>query len=212
MQRAMLCTIMTLLCSPISLAVAAEGQEIIRYCAKPDLNEQQDIRFGPAKEVLLVQGPFMQLERGSDYQLTEQMIIQELLKAGIDPDCAEYLMSKSNIESYNSGELVARVYFAFDKSMLTQESKYVLDTIVKKMGASEQDLILEGHTDNVGSHEYNFALGMRRADSVNDYLIAKQMKKESLATVSKGEVIPIKTNSTAEGRKANRRVDIVAGK
>lgn len=211
MHRVLPTLLIALMSMPFSFAWANESQEIIRYCAKPDLNYQQDIVFGQATQVNMQQGPFMQLQKESDYQLTEQMITQELLKAGIDPDCAEYLMSKSNIESYRSGDLVARVYFAFDKSRLTHESKYVLDTVVKKLGTSGQVLTLEGHTDNIGSHEYNFALGMRRAESVNGYLVAKQMQKESLATVSKGEVIPIKTNATAEGRKANRRVDIVAG-
>ena len=211
MQRAILIIIIALLSNPISLAVASKGQEIIRYCAKPDLNYQQEIRFGPAIEVALLQGPFMLLERDSDFQLTKQMITQELLNVGIDPDCVEYLMSKSNIEAYDSGELVARVYFAFDQSILTKESKYVLDTIVKKLGDNGQKLILEGHTDNIGTREYNFALGMRRAGRVDEYLVSKQMPKDSMEIVSKGETLAIKTNATAAGRKANRRVDIVAG-
>ncbi|MDA0148806.1 OmpA family protein [Vibrio sp. LaRot3] len=210
MHRAILTTLIAILSSPVSNAVAGEGQEILRYCAKPDLNYQQDLQFGQATEVMLNQGPFVLLQRESDFVVTEQMIRQELLNAGIDPDCAEYLMSKSNTVAYETGELVARVYFAFDKSQLTKESKYVLDTMVEKLGQSKQALTLEGHTDHVGTHEYNFALGLRRANSVNGYLVSKQMPKDSLAVVSKGETIPIQTNATAEGRKANRRVDIVA--
>ncbi|GAK83918.1 outer membrane protein A precursor [Vibrio ponticus] len=212
MRRSQLTVALALLSGAFSSAWASDSQEIIRYCAKPDLNYQQDIVFGTATEVDMLQGPFLLLQRDSSYQLTEQMITQELLKAGIDPDCAEYLMSKSNTVNYQAGELVARVYFAFDKSSLTKESQYVLDTMVEKLGTQGHRLLLEGHTDHVGSQSYNFALGLRRADSVNDYLVAKQMPADSLTTVSKGEMVPIQTNATAQGRKANRRVDIVADK
>ncbi|EGU48906.1 outer membrane protein [Vibrio ichthyoenteri ATCC 700023] len=211
MHRVLPTLLIALMSMPFSSVWANESQEIIRYCAKPDLNYQQDIVFGPATQVNMLQGAFMLLQKESDYQLTKQMIHQELLKAGIDPDCAEYLMSKSNTINYQTGELVARVYFAFDKSNLTKESQYVLDTMVEKLGTQGQNLVLEGHTDHIGSHAYNFALGLRRAGSVDNYLVAKQMPKDALQVVSKGETIPIKTNTTAEGRKANRRVDIVAG-
>ncbi|NLS13071.1 OmpA family protein [Vibrio sp. SM6] len=194
---------------PITSLMAQDATEIIRYCAKPGLNEQQSVRFGAPQAVALNQGGFMLLEKESDYEITEALIERALIEAGIDPDCAEYLLTKSQITHYDAGELVARVYFAFDRAELTQESQYVLDTLVSKMRGQEQFLLLEGHTDNVGTAVYNFDLGWRRATSVNDYLVQQALAPNRLEAVSKGENEPIATNQTAKGRQANRRVDVV---
>ena len=69
-------------------------------------------------------------------------------------------------------------------------------------------LTVVGHTDNVGSHEYNQRLSERRALSVARYLEAKDVDSMRLATSGKGEVQPVATNTSEAGRQANRRVEI----
>ncbi|MBN1639052.1 MAG: OmpA family protein [Ignavibacteriales bacterium] len=67
---------------------------------------------------------------------------------------------------------------------------------------------IEGHTDNVGSNKYNLGLSQRRAQSVVDYFVTKGISRDRLVAVGMGEDYPIATNSTAEGKAQNRRVEI----
>ena len=69
-------------------------------------------------------------------------------------------------------------------------------------------LTIAGHTDNVGTAEYNQKLSERRALSVAQYLEARHVNPVRLSTVGKGESVPLESNSTEAGRQANRRVEI----
>ena len=69
-------------------------------------------------------------------------------------------------------------------------------------------LTVVGHTDDVGSVEYNQKLSERRALSVARYMEAKHVDSMRLATLGKGEGQPVSTNSSETGRQANRRVEI----
>jgi len=69
-------------------------------------------------------------------------------------------------------------------------------------------LTIVGHTDNVGSNDYNQRLSERRALSVAQYLEAKRVDALRLATAGKGETVPVASNASESGRQANRRVEI----
>jgi len=69
-------------------------------------------------------------------------------------------------------------------------------------------LTVVGHTDDVGSLEYNQRLSERRALSVARYLEAKEVDSMRLATSGKGEGQPVAKNTSETGRQANRRVEI----
>ena len=69
-------------------------------------------------------------------------------------------------------------------------------------------LTVAGHTDNVGSAQYNQGLSERRANSVAQYLESKRVQAVRLSIVGKGESMPIASNSTEGGRAENRRVEI----
>jgi outer membrane protein OmpA-like peptidoglycan-associated protein len=68
---------------------------------------------------------------------------------------------------------------------------------------------LEGHTDSVGSDDYNLKLSQQRADSVRTYLSSQGVPAESVSSVGLGKADPVATNDTAAGRQQNRRVDMV---
>ena len=68
---------------------------------------------------------------------------------------------------------------------------------------------LEGHTDSVGSEEYNMKLSQNRADAVREYLQAQGVPAANLTAAGYGEDQPVATNSTAAGRQQNRRVEMV---
>ena len=71
-------------------------------------------------------------------------------------------------------------------------------------------VVVEGHTDSVGSHDYNMKLSERRANAARDYMVEKGISASRIKTAWYGETRPVASNATAAGRAKNRRVDIVA--
>jgi outer membrane protein OmpA-like peptidoglycan-associated protein len=98
------------------------------------------------------------------------------------------------------------VYFDFDRYSLRPEATRVLDEAVTAMRENTTlRLEIEGHTCNIGTAEYNLALGDRRANAVKDYLVSRGISADRLRTVSYGEERPKYDNSREETRRLNRR-------
>jgi outer membrane protein OmpA-like peptidoglycan-associated protein len=73
----------------------------------------------------------------------------------------------------------------------------------------DSSVLIEGHTDNTGSYEYNLDLSQRRADSVKSWLVGKGVSTARLNTSGKGEGSPVAGNDSATGRQLNRRVEVI---
>jgi outer membrane protein OmpA-like peptidoglycan-associated protein len=102
------------------------------------------------------------------------------------------------------------VHFDFDRYSLRPEATRILDEAVKAMQADTTlRLTLEGHTCNIGTTEYNLALGERRSNAVRDYLVSRGIGADRLNTVSYGEERPKHDNSREETRRLNRRAALV---
>ncbi len=100
--------------------------------------------------------------------------------------------------------------FPFDKSILTDDAKAVIDANVAILNAHpEVNIVVEGHTDSTGSEAYNQKLGMRRALSAKKYLVTKGIAPERITPTTFGESRPVADNATREGRAKNRRADFV---
>ncbi len=98
------------------------------------------------------------------------------------------------------------VHFDFDRYSLRPEATRVLDEAVKSLMSDRTlRITIEGHTCNIGTAEYNLALGERRANSVRDYLTSRGVTADRLQTVSYGEERPKYDNSREETRRLNRR-------
>ncbi|WP_269632733.1 outer membrane protein OmpA [Pelomonas sp. BJYL3] len=103
----------------------------------------------------------------------------------------------------------ADAFFDFDKAVLKPEGKAKLDDLVSKTsGINLEVIVAVGHTDSVGSDEYNQKLSVRRAEAVKAYLVSKGIEKNRVYTEGKGEKQPVADNKTTEGRAKNRRVEI----
>jgi len=108
------------------------------------------------------------------------------------------------------------VYFDFDRYTLTDAAQRILAQAVEALRADPTLRVrIEGHTCNIGTAEYNLALGDRRARSVQQYLTSNGIGADRLTTVSFGEEQPKYDNSREETRRLNRRaamnVLLVAG-
>jgi len=105
----------------------------------------------------------------------------------------------------------AETLFDFDKSVIKPEGRVILDGFITSLNGSQakyDTVIVIGHTDSIGSDEYNIRLGLRRAESVKAYLISKGIDSRTIKTSSKGKREPIADNKTVQGRALNRRVVI----
>jgi len=111
------------------------------------------------------------------------------------------------------GEYTTRsIYFDFNSADLRPESTPELERLRAMVADYGKPLVIEGHTDSVGSDDYNMDLSKRRAEAVKAYLVSKGIDAGLIEAVGKGETEPIADNGTDEGRQANRRVRVaVAG-
>jgi outer membrane protein OmpA-like peptidoglycan-associated protein len=105
--------------------------------------------------------------------------------------------------------LLRSVMFDFDHTSIRPDSVPVLNEVVRVIKEQEGDfvVILEGHTDSIGTESYNQQLSERRAEVVRDYLVDHGVAAEKIRSVGYGETRPTADNSTPEGRALNRRVD-----
>ncbi|HYO56911.1 OmpA family protein [Archangium sp.] len=101
------------------------------------------------------------------------------------------------------------ILFETGSANIQKQSLKLLDevAIVLDRNPSLGPVLIEGHTDNVGSDTINLSLSQRRAQSVMDYLVSRGIESRRLRAKGFGESRPIATNTTALGRAKNRRVD-----
>lgn len=102
------------------------------------------------------------------------------------------------------------VHFDFDKATLRPEAKVILNEAAALLTTHERVVVeVAGHTDGIGSDEYNQGLSERRANAVRDYLVERGINASRLTARGYGESRPVATNDTDEGRQENRRVELV---
>ena len=103
----------------------------------------------------------------------------------------------------------SNVTFAVDSSAVQPAFQETLGSVANTLSQYEKSYVdVLGHTDSTGSDAYNQGLSERRAQSVSNFLSNSGVQQARLATKGYGESQPIATNTTEEGRAANRRVEI----
>jgi outer membrane protein OmpA-like peptidoglycan-associated protein len=101
------------------------------------------------------------------------------------------------------------ITFKSGSAELSPSFPKVLDGVNMVLKKYEKTIVeVDGHTDNVGTAEYNQGLSDRRARTVTDYLVSKGTKPERTISIGAGETHPVASNDTPAGRAANRRVEL----
>jgi outer membrane protein OmpA-like peptidoglycan-associated protein len=123
-------------------------------------------------------------------------------------------MRQSGVSVTRKGEdiilnMPGNITFRTGSADLNPQFFKVLDGVAQVAKKYDKTIIeIAGHTDNVGGADYNRQLSQRRAGSVAQYLVSRGVAEPRLMTAAGGEDHPIASNSTEQGRAANRRVEV----
>jgi len=107
-------------------------------------------------------------------------------------------------------EFSSAVLFGFDQADLSADAKANLDKLVTVLNTyPDTNIEVQGHTDSKGSETYNQNLSVKRATSVSEYLVAREITAGRIITKGFGETLPEYDNETEDGRAQNRRVEFL---
>jgi outer membrane protein OmpA-like peptidoglycan-associated protein len=105
---------------------------------------------------------------------------------------------------------IGDVLFATGKADLSSEAARSVDKLADFLQKyPNRNVLIEGHTDSVGSDEFNLTLSQKRADSVKEALTSKAIPEERITTKGYGKKYPVASNDTAAGKQQNRRVEVI---
>ncbi|MFO7601523.1 MAG: OmpA family protein [Candidatus Desulfacyla sp.] len=105
--------------------------------------------------------------------------------------------------------VIDEAFFDFDKRDVKPRFYPIFDEVVAILNNNPSlRIVIEGHTDNVGTEAYNRKLSEERAKAVQGYLVKKGIQRDRLSTAEYGCSMPKASNETAEGRALNRRVKL----
>jgi outer membrane protein OmpA-like peptidoglycan-associated protein len=148
------------------------------------------------------------------YEVFKKVKELQFLDAEVHMLQIEKLMDLSTLDFASVQELnhaklrTNAIHFAFKSADLGDGSEPVLEQVLDLLRQHpELQLVIEAHTDDVGSRAYNVDLSQKRAQTVESYLLANGISTDRLIPIGHGKNQPIASNKTEEGRSQNRRVE-----
>ena len=113
-------------------------------------------------------------------------------------------------------EIENRISILFPYGSSTKEANpqvdEYLDKLAERLKKTNETVSITGHTDAVGTEEFNYDLALSRAKHIQSILVSKGIAPDRIQIASKGEKQPVASNDTEEGRRQNRRVELVLNK
>jgi outer membrane protein OmpA-like peptidoglycan-associated protein len=105
---------------------------------------------------------------------------------------------------------IGDVLFATGKADLSPDAMRSVDKLAEFLQKnSNRNVLIEGHTDSVGSDEFNLTLSQKRADAVKETLTSNGISEERITAKGYGKKYPVASNDTAAGKQQNRRVEVI---
>ncbi|MFK7914318.1 MAG: OmpA family protein [Pseudomonadales bacterium] len=123
-----------------------------------------------------------------------------------------FAVDQASVLRKGSTVIVRLIGLTFDsgKAELKEQHPALLDLLTQAMSQFPgSSVVIEGHTDSFGSDAVNLELSQQRADAVESYLQSRGVASDQLTALGYGESQPLANNETAEGRRRNRRIDVV---
>ncbi|KAB0479530.1 OmpA family protein [Vibrio sp. IB15] len=189
--------------STLQFSLHANAEDGISvYCDTAFSEYQHSVRVDDVVGVAQHRLGALQIEQQSDSNELKQALASQsslgINKAGC----------KTWISSQERHRLLARIHFGFDQHSLTPMGSKALSQLASELQTSGSSVTVDGHTDSTGDEGYNQALGLQRALTTSNALVADGVEKNRLVIRSFGESKPISSNETSEWRAKNRRVEI----
>jgi len=140
-----------------------------------------------------------------EQEMTAEKTQEELEQERLEREAAERELRAEKIKF-----MYEDVYFTKGRYSLSPDAQEILKRKAAwLMKNPDLNVLLEGHTDESGSKEYNFALGDLRAGAVKSFLIRQGIESPRLIAVSYGNERPTENSKTEQGKEKNRRVHFV---
>ena len=179
----------------ISFADNEKGEATLRQ-----INQLGNCVYVKAGDLLKNEGMFDQFVKDVFYEDVEEpaAIVEETVEVVEEP--AEVIPERIALRG---------VQFDFDSPNIKPASIPVLNENVMLLRQHpEVHMVIEAHTDSMGSEDYNSMLSFKRAEAIYNYFVSQGISANRMKAIGRGETMPIADNSTAEGRAINRRVEI----
>ena len=197
--------ISSIVLSTLQLSFIANAKEGISvYCDTLFSEYQHSVTVDDVVGIAQHRQGFLQIEQQSDSSELKQVLAAQSNLSTNQFGCKTWI---SNQERQG---LLARLHFGFDQHNLTPMGSKALSQLAGEVKTNSSAITVDGHTDSTGEAGYNQALGLQRALTTSDGLIADGVEKNRLVIRSFGESEPIASNATPEGRAKNRRSEIWA--
>jgi len=198
------------LCSLVTLGAVTQ---LVQAQSDRDLLALEAKRIAALEEIKSLHEKINELERSKASEMAGRLKADiRAMQEEADKKFKELQSSLIQVTNDARGTIISMsdILFETGKANLTADLKTSLAKIAGILLVFRNSrVIVEGHTDNVGSEEYNQGLSEKRAENVMSFLIEQGVSPSRLRSVGYGLTRPVADNETSEGRAKNRRVDLI---
>jgi outer membrane protein OmpA-like peptidoglycan-associated protein len=171
----------------------------------PDYSDKCPLEYGPITN----EGCPLMIDSDGDGIMDGKDLCPNTVGTAENRGCPKSEVVKPSNINQQIGSLAANIYFDTNSDRIKNISFTTIDEIIALMKqVPNVKFVIEGHTDNRNSEQYNIYLSQRRANSVRKYMIQQGVSNERLKSIGYGESKPKFSNWNAGGRQLNRRVEI----
>ncbi|MEZ9246035.1 OmpA family protein [Vibrio lentus] len=186
---------------------SAQSEPQQYYCDTGVIEFQHAVNIGDVTGIGTHRQGYLAVEARPNGNHVQQALLDKAMQNRRLGDCNSFVASPSMLN--DQSPVAMRVSFAFDSDAITPMAQRALEHFSLGVAEAEHKLVVEGHTDAIGTDEYNQGLGFRRADQTAQVLRKEGVPSQNLTIKSLGETKPIASNYDELGRALNRRADVV---
>jgi len=145
------------------------------------------------------------------FHIKDNIIVLDIIDEKVMKQVLNFDINVMKMQLDALGKLtLGGIYFQSAKAILDEKSVPALEAAYKLLDEHKKlTLEIAGHTDNQGDEEYNYELSLKRAKSVQNWLVTKGIDQVRLRAVGHGEKYPVLSNDTPQQREENRRVELI---